>query len=151
MADRYFEDFVVGERFVSRGATLTESLIMDFAWQYDPQPIHIDAEAAADWGFNGLIASGFQTLVVAFRLFYQEKVWNAASLGSPGMDEVRWLKPVRPGDTIHTEVEVLEVRPSSSKPDRGVVRLRYEVKNQRDELVMSFIGMVILRRRPATA
>lgn len=145
---RFLDDFSPGERFVCRGATLSEAQILDFAWHWDPQPFHLDVEAAADWGYGGLIASGFQTLLVTFRLFHQENVWNAASLGSPGMDELRWLRPVRPGDTIHTEVEVLEVRPSGSKPDRGSVRLRYEAVNQRGETVMSFVAIHILRRRP---
>ncbi|MEX0759184.1 MAG: MaoC family dehydratase [Tistlia sp.] len=144
---RHLDDFAVGERFVSRGATLTEAQILDFAWQWDPQPFHLDAEAAADWGFGGLIASGFQTLLVGFRLFYQENVWNAASLGSPGLDEIRFLRPVRPGDTIHTEAEVLEVRPSRSKVDRGSLRMRYEVVNQAGEPVLSFVAIQILRRR----
>jgi acyl dehydratase len=146
---RHLDDFKVGERFVSRGATLTEAQILDFAWQWDPQPFHLDREAAADWGFGGLIASGFQTLLVGFRLFYQENVWNAASLGSPGLDEVRFLRPVRPGDTLHTEAEVLEVRPSRSKSDRGSLRMRYEVFNDRQEQVLTFVAIQILRRRPA--
>lgn len=150
-AVRYLDDFVVGERFVSRGATLTEAQILDFAWQWDPQPFHLDVEAAAAWSFGGVIASGFHTLLVAFRLFHQENVWNAASLGSPGMDELRWLKPVRPGDTLHAEVEVVEVRPSRSKPDRGVLRLRYEVVNQRGETVMTALAMHLTRRRPQDA
>ncbi len=145
---RFLDDFAVGERFVSRGATLTEAQILDFAWQWDPQPFHLDREAAKDWNYGGLIASGFQTLLVAFRLFYQENVWNAASLGSPGMDELRWLKPVRPGDTLHCEAEVLEVRPSSSKPDRGILRLAYAVLNQQGETVMTFSAPHMLRRRP---
>ncbi|SMF32507.1 Acyl dehydratase [Tistlia consotensis] len=148
VAVRYLDDFTVGERFVSRGATLSEAQILDFAWQWDPQPFHLDAEAAAGWGFEGLIASGFHTLLVGFRLFQQENVWNAASVGSPGMDELRWLKPVRPGDTIHAEVEVVEVRPSRSRPDRGSARLRYEMINQRGETVMTVVAIHLLRRRP---
>ena len=142
----YFDDFTVGQRFKSRGATLSEAQILDFAWQYDPQPFHLDREAAAEWGYDGLIASGFQTMLVGFRLFFQENVWTAASLGSPGMDEVRWLLPVRPGDTLHTVAEVLETRASRSKPDRGIIKMRYEIYNQRDEMVMSLIATKIFRR-----
>ncbi len=142
----YFDDFAVGQRFKSRGATLSEAQILDFAWQYDPQPFHLDKEAAAEWGYDGLIASGFQTMLVGFRLFFQENVWTAASLGSPGMDEVRWLLPVRPGDTLHTVAEVVETRASRSKPDRGVIKMRYEIYNQRDEMVMSLIATKIFRR-----
>ncbi len=145
-APLYFDDFAVGQRFKSRGATLSEAQILDFAWQYDPQPFHLDKEAAAEWGYDGLIASGFQTMLVGFRLFFQENVWTAASLGSPGMDEVRWLLPVRPGDTLHTVAEVLETRASRSKPDRGIIKMRYEIYNQRDEMVMSMIATKIFRR-----
>jgi len=149
MDDLWFEDFTVGRQFRSRGATLSEAQILDFAWTYDPQPFHLDKEAAKDWGFGGLIASGFQTLAVAFRLYYQEKLITACSLGSPGFDELRWHRPVYPGDTLHVVVTVREQRPSSSKPDRGLVRKAFEVFNQKDELVMSFLAMQILKRKPA--
>ena len=149
MSDRYFEDFEIGQRFVSRGATLTESQILDFALAYDPQPFHLDKEAAERSPYAGLIASGFQTLAIGFRMFYQEKVINACSMGSPGMDELRWLRPVRPGDTLRTVAQVLEKRASESKPDRGILRMGYEVMNQADEVVMTFVTTHIFRRRPA--
>ena len=148
MTARYFDDFKPGDRFESAGKTLSESEILDFAWRYGPQPIHMD-KAAADAGpYGGLIASGFQTLVVGFRLLWQTDVLNAASLGSPGMDELRWVRPVRPGDTLRTVIEVLESRPSSSKPDRGVCRLKWRVLNQNGEVVLSMIAAQILARRP---
>ncbi len=148
MAERYFDDFEVGERFVTGGVTLTEAQIIDFALAFDPQPFHLDAEAAARSQYGGLIASGFQTLALGFRVFYQANVINACSLGSPGMDELRWLKPVRPGDTLHCEAEVKELRPSRSKPDRGVARLAHEIHNQAGDVVMTYLCMHILRRRP---
>jgi acyl dehydratase len=144
--DRAFDDFEVGERFVSAGVTVTESMILDFALTYDPQPFHIDAEAAKTSVYGGLIASGFQTLALGFRMFYGEGLVRTASLGSPGMDELRWLRPVRPGDTLHTEVEVVEKKPSASKPDRGIVRMRFRVVNQKGEDVMSFAAMQLLAR-----
>ncbi len=147
MGERYFDDFEIGERFASAGVTLSEAQILDFALTYDPQPIHIDKEAAAKGPFGGLIASGFQTLMLAFRLFYQQNIINSASLGGPGMDEIRWLAPVRPGDTIHVLAEVAEKRPSRSRPDRGTLVMRYEVRNQRDEPVMTYFISHILRRR----
>lgn len=150
MGDLWLEDFTVGRVFTTRGCTLSEAQILDFAWQHDPQPFHIDVVAAAESPYGGIIASGFQTLLVAFRLFYQEKVINAASMGSPGMDEVRWVVPVRPGDTIRVRAEVLDVRPSRSRPDRGTALLAYTVTNQRDETVMTFKCHHILRRRPET-
>lgn len=147
MTERYFDDFEAGERFVSRGVTLSESQILDFALTYDPQPFHLDRTAAEASPYGGLIASGFQTLALAFRMFYQEKVINACAMGSPGMSELRWLAPVRPGDTLRTEAEVMATRPSRSKPDRGSVEMAFSVRNQRDEVVMTFRTTIILARR----
>ncbi len=149
MSKRYWEDFEVGERFVGPGITLSEAQILDFAMMYDPQPFHIDREAAAESPFGGLIASGFQTLALGFRSFYQAGEINHASIGSPGIDELRWLKPVRPGDTLHTEMEVKSKRASKSKPDRGILHLAWEVKNQTGETVLTLTGIHLLRRRPA--
>lgn len=149
MDTRYLDDLSPGQRFTSPGLTLTEAEIIDFAWRYDPQAFHLDANAAADSPYGGLIASGFQSLAICFRLFIQSGVLADSSLGSPGIDELRWLAPVRPGDTLHSEIEVLEARPSKSKPDRGIARLRYHAVNQRQEVVLSFIVNHLLRRRPA--
>jgi acyl dehydratase len=151
MGERYFEDFIVGDRFVSPGKTMSEAEILEFGFRFDPQPIHLDVEAARESPYGGLIASGFHTMVVGFRMLWQTGVFNACSMGSPGMDEVRWLKPVRPGDTLHTVAEVIEVRPSSSKPERGLCRVCYNVVNQNDETVMTMTAMQILARRPAAA
>jgi acyl dehydratase len=147
----YFEDFAVGQRFKTRGATLSEAQILDFAWAHDPQPFHIDVEAAARGPYGGLIASGFQTLLVTFRLIYQEKIINAGSMGSGSCDELRWLKPVRPGDTIRAEGEVLEVRASRSRPDRGTVTIAYITLNQHGEPVMSMRVPHLIARRPSDA
>lgn len=151
MDGRYFDDFEIGERFVSPGVTVSEAQILDFALAYDPQPFHLDKEAAAEFPYGGLIASGFQTLALGFRAFYQAGVINACSLGSPGMDELRWLRPLRPGDTIHTEAEVKSKRASESRDDRGIVHMAYKVKNQTGEVVMTFTAIHILRRRAAPA
>ena len=142
----YFDDFEPGQIFHSRGVTLSESQILDFALLYDPQPFHLDKEAAAEGPFNGLIASGFQTLAVAFRIFYQANVINACSMGSPGLDNLRWIRPVRPGDTLKVVAKVREKRPSSSKPDRGTLIMDYTVTNQVDEAVMTFTAIHILAR-----
>ncbi len=147
MTERYFDDFAVGERFVTRGVTLTESGIIGFAMTYDPQPFHIDVEAAAQGNYGGLIASGFQTLALGFRMVLETGIFRDASMGSPGFDELRWLKPVRPGDTLHTELEVKEKTPSRSKPDRGILRVAYRVKNQKDEEVLTFLSMHLLKRK----
>ena len=148
MGDRYFDDFEVGARFESPGITVSEAAILDFALLYDPQPFHLDKLAAEQGPFGGLIASGFQTLVLAFRAFYQANVINHCSMGSPGMDELRWLRPVRPNDTLRVRAEVLDKRASESKPDRGVLRMAYEVVNQEGEAVMTFTAIHILGRRP---
>jgi len=145
---RYFDDFAVGEQFRSRGVTLSEAAILDFALKYDPQRFHLDVEAARETPYGGLIASGFQTLVLAFRMFLQLGEFDHASVGSPGMDELRWLAPVRPGDTLRTFAEILEKTPSRSKPDRGSMVLGFRVVTQRDETVMTFRTTVILLRRP---
>jgi acyl dehydratase len=148
MDTRFLDDLAPGQRFTSPGLTLSEAEIIDFAWRYDPQPFHLDANAAAESPYGGLIASGFQSLAICFRLFIQSGVLAESSMGSPGIDELRWLAPVRPGDTLHSEIEVLEVRPSNSKPDRGIARLKYQAVNQRGEAVLSFIVMHLLRRKP---
>ena len=147
--DLYFEDFTVGREFRTDGATVTESQILDFALAFDPQPFHMDLEAAKQSMFGGLIASGFHSMALTFRLFAQTRALAACSLGSPGVDEVRWLKPVRPGDTLRATVQVVEQRPSGSKPDRGIIRLHWTALNQRSEPVLTMTSMQLVKRRPA--
>ncbi|MDH3229867.1 MAG: MaoC family dehydratase [Alphaproteobacteria bacterium] len=148
MHTRWFEEFHVGDRFESRGATLTESQIVDFALTYDPQQMHVNAAAAADGMFGGLIASGFQTLALSFRLFFDLGLVEKSNIVGPGMDEVRWLAPVRPGDTLRSVVAVLEARGSRSRPDRGTVRFGFTVENQRGETVLTYQALTIIRKRP---
>ena len=147
MSDRYYDDFADGERIVTPGVTLTESQIIDFALRYDPQPFHIDVEAAKASNYGGLIASGFQTLAIGFRMALETGAFRACGMGSPGFDELRWLKPVRPGDTLHSELEVVEKTPSRSKPDRGMLRIKYRIVNQRGEDVITFTSMHLVRRK----
>ena len=146
MEGPFLEDFEAGQRYETAGKTLAESEILEFALRYDPQPFHMDVTAAEQSIYGGLIASGIQTLAVALRMVVQSGLFSA-SMGSPGIDELRWLKPVRPGDTIHAVLEVLKVRPSESKPDRGVVTLKYEAMNQNNEVVMTFRALQMIRRR----
>lgn len=148
--DLYFEDFTVGREFRTDGATVTESQILDFALAFDPQPFHMDLEAAKQSMFGGLIASGFHSMALSFRLFAQTRALAACSLGSPGVDELRWLKPVRPGDTLRATVQVVEQRPSGSKPDRGIIRLHWTALNQRSEPVLTMTSMQLVKRRPAS-
>ena len=147
--DRYFEDYLPGAVFEYGDIPVTEAEIIDFARRYDPQYIHIDGAAAAGGPFGGLIASGWQTVALMMRVLVDRFLPKAASLGSPGIDELRWLKPVRPGDTLRVRVTVLDATPSRSRPDRGVVRTLVEVLNQDRDVVMSLKPMNIFRRRAA--
>jgi len=149
VAERWFDDFAAGERFTTAGCTLSEAQILAFALDWDPQPFHLDKTFAEAGPYGGLIASGFQTLLVSFRLWHAAGVINAASIGSPGMDELRWTAPVRPGDTLHVEAEVLETKASRSKPDRGTAVIAYAVVNQKGDEVMTYRVTHLLRRRPA--
>jgi acyl dehydratase len=145
---RYLEDFTVGSEIESGGMTLTLDSIIAFATLYDPQYFHLDVEAAKKSQYGGLIASGFQTLTVGFRLFLDTAVLSGTSMGSNALDELRWHKPVWPGDTIHTVARVIESRASKSKPDRGIVRAAFRVVNQANEDVLTFVTTVFVARRP---
>lgn len=148
MKPRYFEDFAAGDRVVTQGITLTDANIIEFGLRFDPQPLHIDKIAAEQGFYGGLIASGWQVAALAFRLFWQSGFIYGGSLGSPGVDELRWLKPVRPGDTIFVEAEVTSLR-LSSKGDRGYLSVAYAVKNQKGEDVLTMTGTQIMALRPS--
>ncbi|WP_101067729.1 MaoC family dehydratase [Roseovarius salinarum] len=144
----YLDDLEEGFTFETESRTLDEAEIVDFARQWDPQPFHLDAEAAAASPYGGIIASGFHTMLVAFRLTLEAGIWNKASMGSPGMDDIRWLVPVRPDDTLRATGRVVSRRFSGSRPDRGRAVIAYEVLNQEDAVVMTYTATHILRRRP---
>jgi len=150
-AQLYLEDFVPGSVREFGPAVVGEAEIIEFARRYDPQPIHTDPEWARTDPFGGLIASGWHTAAVAMRLLVDQYLPTAASLASPGIDELRWLRPVRPGDELRVRVTVIESRPSRSKPDRGLLRSRIEVLEPDGSAVMTMIGMNIVRRRPGAA
>ncbi|MDP6589948.1 MAG: MaoC family dehydratase [Alphaproteobacteria bacterium] len=146
----YLDDFTTGSIFETEGKTLSEAEILDFAFKYDPQPFHMDVEAAKEGPFGGLIASGLHTMAIGLRLILQAQIFApGASLGSPGIDEIRWLKPVLPGDMLRVRGETLKVTPSRSKPDRGIVKIRTAIFNQHGEEVMSMLSMQIVKRRAA--
>lgn len=151
MSDRYYEDFHVGERFVSGGMTMTEAGIIEFARQWDPQPFHTDVEFARKWTFGGLIASGLHTMAVTLKLWLEQGVFRACSLGSPGIGEVQFPQPVRPGDTLQVVTNIVELRASASRPDRGIGRIRQVTVNQHGEHVMEQETVVFLKRRPVQA
>ena len=145
----YWEDFKVGERMVLGTKTFSEDEIIGFAKQFDPQVFHVDKELAKQSYFGGIIASGWHTCAIAMRLMCDAYLNESASIGSPGVDNIRWLKPVRPGDTLRMERVILESRPSSSKPDIGIVKSRWEAFNQHNERVMSMEGISMFKRREA--
>jgi acyl dehydratase len=144
---RYFEDYVEGHVYEFGSITLSEDEIVAFGRRYDPQPFHTDLDAARHTQFGGLIASGWQTAGLMMRLVVDHYLSRVASLASPGIDELRWTKPVRPGDTLSVRATVLETRPSASKPDRGLVRTLFQVLNQHGEEVMSVKALNILKLR----
>lgn len=138
---RYFEDYIIGSSREFGEITLSVQDIIEYAKRFDPQPMHTDPAAAKDTPFGELIASGWHTASVMMRLFVDNYLSSVASLASPGVDEVRWQKPVRPGDTLSARITVIEARRSASKPDRGIVRSFIEVKNQHDEVAMRMKAM----------
>jgi acyl dehydratase len=146
--NRYFEDYTPGQVYEFGTITVSEADIIAFARHFDPQYFHTDPEKAKASRFGGIVASGWHTASLAMRLFVDHYVSRVASLASPGMDELRWPNPVRPGDTLRIRVTVLDARLSRSKSDRGIVRAKIEAHNQRDELVLSMIGLSIIGRRP---
>jgi acyl dehydratase len=147
VTQRYFEDYVAGTTFEYGEISLSADEIIEFAKRFDPQPIHINPEAAARGPFAGLIASGWHTAGVMMRLLADHYISHVAGMASPGVDEIRWLKPVRPGDTLSIRVTVLETKRSRSKPDRGTVLSLVEVMNQNREVVMTLKPLSIVRCR----
>jgi acyl dehydratase len=145
--DLFFEDFAVGQRYETEGVIVTEAEILAFARQFDPQYFHLDAAAAAKSAFGGLVASGLHTLSLTMRLFFELNLWERAIIASPGLEHVRWLVPLRPGDTIRTTVEISAVKRSRSKPDRGVVSTAHRAFNQHDQVIftMTCLHMVLAR------
>src|SRR5215469_1939614 len=149
VAERYFEDYVAGAVYEYGYASVTEAEIIAFAEQFDPQPIHVDAEFASSGPFGGLIASGWHTAGIAMRMMVDHYLSRVASLASPGVDELRWPAPVRPGDSLRLRTTIVETRRSASKPDRGLVRTRVELLNQHDQTVLSLLAMnLLLLRNP---
>src|SRR5712692_9163013 len=128
--NRYFEDYIPGGVYEYGTITVTEPEIIEFARQFDPQPMHIDREWAARGRFGGIVASGWHTVGLAMRLYVDHYLSSVASLASPGVDELRWTHPVRPGDSLRIRISILEAKPSRSKPDRGIVRGLVEALNQ---------------------
>jgi acyl dehydratase len=142
---KYFEDHVAGSSSEFGSVLVEEQEIVEFARRYDPQVFHVDPEAAGKPSFAGLVASGLHTVALATRMIVDNELSRTANLGSPGFDELRWWKPVRPGDVLSVRRTITETRRSRSKPDRGVVKSLVEVFNQRGEVVTSWKGAIIVR------
>lgn len=147
VGDRWFEDYVPGLVVEIGPIAVDEASIIAFGRQFDPQPFHIDPQAAATGPFGGVIASGWHTASLMMRLLVDHLLPSAAGLGSPGVDELRWLRPVRPGDRLTLKITITDAQRSRSKPDRGLVRTDNEVRNQDGEPVMTVKTMVLMRAR----
>jgi acyl dehydratase len=147
--DRYFEDYKPGAVYEYGYLSVTEEEIVGFAEQFDPQPMHVDPAFAETGPFAGLIASGWHSAGLLMRLLVDHYLSHVASLASPGVDEVRWAVPLRPGDTVRLRTTITDARPSRSKPDRGLVHTRAELLNQDERSPVSLMAVNILRRRPA--
>jgi acyl dehydratase len=147
MPEIYLDDLRPGQTFALGQRKVTRAEIVEFATAWDPQPFHLDEAAAQASIYGQLIASGWHTACIFMRLFADGLLNRSAALGSPGLDELRWLKPVYAGDSLDARVEILEVRPSRSRPDRGAARIRCVVSNQRGDEVLTMIATVMFLRR----
>jgi acyl dehydratase len=146
---RFFEDFEVGQKFGSRTVTVTAEKIKAFAAEFDPQPFHLDEDAARGTFFRGLVASGWHTAAMTMRLLVESDMHAAGGTIGAGGEDLSWPRPVRPGDTLRVEVEVLEMRPSRSRPEIGLVKIRTTTYNQNDEPVQIGTPMLVVPRRPS--
>ncbi|AOH87204.1 dehydratase (plasmid) [Sphingomonas panacis] len=151
MALHHLEDFAVGQTFSAGPLRIEEDDIKRFAGEFDPQPFHLDNEAAGNSFFRGLAASGWHTAAITMRLLVGSDIRPAGGIIGAGFEELRWPRPVRPGDALHIESEVLEVRPSRSKPEQGMVKVRTTTLNQKNETVQVSVGNLVVFRRPPTA
>jgi acyl dehydratase len=148
MTKTYWEDFAVGQMETYGNRTVTQEEIIEFATEFDPQSFHIDPEAAKDHFFGGLISSGWQTGSLQMRMMVDYQLKNSTSMGSPGVDELRWVSPVRPGETLSVTSEVLETTAHKHKSDRGIVQFRHTTKNEKGETKMYTVSRIMFGRRP---
>ena len=151
MTRQYFEDYAVGQVFNSGRLRVDKEAIVAFAREYDPQPYHVDEEAARNSVFGGLVASGWHTAALTMRLLVDSEFRPAGGILGVGFDELSWPRPVRPGDELHVRVDVLEILPSKSRPERGLIRARNTTLNHSEEAVQIFTAKLIVPRRPAEA
>jgi acyl dehydratase len=147
VTDRYLDDFAVGQGFRSGSIRVDAGQIKSFAAEFDPQPFHLDPEAAKQTFFRGLAASGWHTAALTMRLLVDSELKPAGGIIGLGFEEFRWPRPVRPGDELHLQTEVLEVRPSQSRPEQGLIKIRTTTLNQAGEAVQILVGTLVVRRR----
>ncbi len=147
MSDYYLEDFSVGQRFVTDAHHLTEADIKRFASEFDPQPFHLDENAASDSLFGGLAASGWHTAALTMKLMVEGPFQPVGGLIGAGVEEIRWVKPVRPGDQLTVSTEVIDIRRSRSNPQRGILKIRTTTFNQHGETVQEFVGNMVTQSR----
>ncbi|MBA3517499.1 MAG: MaoC family dehydratase [Rhizobiales bacterium] len=150
MPIRYFEDFQAGQELPLRTSTITRAEIVAFAAEFDPQPFHLDEAAAAETMLGGLAASGWHTCALFMRMLYHGWLSETASMGSPGVDSLKWLRPVRPDDVLSGHSIVLDITAPKSRPDRGFVRFHHEVENARGDKVMTLENPIMFGRRPSS-
>ena len=148
MTGKYLEDFAAGQSYGSGRLRVDEERIKTFAAEFDPQPFHLDADAARGSIFGGLAASGWHTAAMTMRLLVQSEFKPAGGIIGAGFDEFRWPAPVRPGDELYLDIEVLEVRPSKWRPNQGMVKVRTTTRNQKGEAVQVSVGNLVVPRRP---
>lgn len=146
--ERYLEDFEAGQRFRSGSVRIDADRIKCFAAEFDQQPFHLDEQTASNSIFGGLAASGWHTAAITMKLLVESDFAPAGGIVGAGFDELRWPRPVRPGDELYVESQVLEVRASKSRPDQGVIKVRSTTMNQNDEPVQESVGNLIVRRQP---
>jgi acyl dehydratase len=149
MTERYLEDFAVGQRFSTGRHIVDDEQIKAFAAEFDPQPFHVDEAAAAKSIFRGLAASGWHTAAITMRLLVHSDLRPAGGILGLGLEEMQWPRPVRPGDELHVETEILQVRPSASKPSQGLLKVRNTTFNREGEAVLSQTVNLLVLRRPA--
>src|SRR5260370_975654 len=148
MSVRYLEDFSVGQTFGSGRRVVEKQRMKSFAAEFDPQPFHLDDDSAKDTIFGGLAASGWHTAALTMRLLVESELKPAGGIVGAGFDEFRWPQPVRPGDELHLEIEVLDVRPSKSRPTQGLIKVRTTTRNQNGEAVQLNVGNLVVQRQP---
>lgn len=149
MTTRYFEELSPGDAFESDWSALEEDEIVAFAERYDPQPMHVDRDWARQGPHGGIIASGFQTVAETFRLIWDLGVLKDSNIIGAGLDEIRWYKPVKAGQRFRAKAEVLESRESRSKPDRGLVRWRFSLRDEAGDELLSYEDLSLMKKRPA--